>query len=135
MTNANNNSYSLNNGTQRPNIVPGCAINTTGSATSRINEWFNPNCFSQPAPFTFGNAPRELTNVRGGGVNNSDFALFKDTHLTERLKLQFRAEFFNLFNRVQFGEPGQTFGAPGFGIVNYQLNQPRLAQLALRLEF
>jgi len=135
ITNASNNSYSLDNGTQRPNLVPDCVLKTTGSATSRLNNWFNTACFTQPAPFTFGDAPRELTNVRGGGINNSDFALFKDTHLTERWKIQFRAEFFNLFNRVQFGEPGQSFGAPGFGIVNYQLNQPRLVQLALRLEY
>jgi len=135
ITNATNNSYSLNNGTQRPNLVPGCTLNTTGSATSRLNEWFNPNCFSQPAAFTFGDAPRELTNTRGGGINNSDFAVFKDTHLTERFALQFRAEFFNLWNRTQFGEPAQSFGAPGFGTVSYQLNSPRLVQLALRLEF
>ncbi len=135
ITDATNNSYSLNNGTQRPNLVSGCTLNTTGSATSRLNQWFNTGCFTQPAAFTFGSAPRELTNTRGAGMNNSDFALFKDTHLTERMKLQFRAEFFNLFNRVQFGEPGQIFGAPGFGVVNYQLNSPRLVQLALRLEF
>jgi hypothetical protein len=51
------------------------------------------------------------------------------------MRLQFRAEFFNLWNRVQFGEPAQSYGAPGFGVVAYQLNQPRLVQLALRLEF
>jgi hypothetical protein len=135
ITDATNNSYSLNNGTQRPNIVAGCTLNTTGSAPSRLGEWFNPNCFTQPTAFTFGDAPRELTNTRGGGINNSDFALFKNTNLTERMHLQFRAEFFNLWNRVQFGEPGQVFGAPGFGVVNYQLNNPRLVQLALRLEF
>jgi len=135
ITDAINNSYSLNNGTQRPNLVSGCALNTTGSAPSRINNWFNVNCFTQPAAFTFGNAAREYANLRGAGINNSDFALFKDTSLTERMRLQFRAEFFNLWNRVQFAEPAQSFGAPGFGVVNLQLNQPRLVQLALRLEF
>ncbi|MGO8790277.1 MAG: carboxypeptidase regulatory-like domain-containing protein [Terriglobia bacterium] len=135
ITDATNNSYSLNNGTQRPNLVPGCTMNTTGSAPSRINEWFNVNCYTQPAPFTFGNVAREYANMRGAGINNSDFALFKNTALTERVHLQFRAEFFNLWNRVQFGEPGQSFGAPGFGVVSLQLNQPRLVQLVLRLEF
>jgi hypothetical protein len=135
ITNAINNSYSLNNGTQRPNVVPGCTLNTSGSAPSRINNWFNTACFTQPAPFTFGDAAREFANLRGAGINNFDFALFKDTNLTERMRLQFRAEFFNLWNRVQFGEPGQSFGAPGFGVVSSQLNQPRLVQLSLRMEF
>lgn len=51
------------------------------------------------------------------------------------MNLQFRAEFFNLFNRVQFGFPGQTLGNPQFGIVNSQVNEPRLLQLALRLSW
>jgi hypothetical protein len=130
-----NNSYSLYGGLQRPNLVPGCSLNISGSATSRLNEWFNTACFTQPAPFTFGNVPREFANLRGAGINNSDFAVFKDTKLTERMGLQFRAEFFNLWNRVQFAQPAQAFGAPGFGVVNSQNNTPRCVQLALRLQF
>jgi hypothetical protein len=130
-----NNSHATGNGTQRPNIVPGCTIGLHTPAASRPNEWFNTACFTQPAAFTFGSAPRELTNVRGAGINNSDFALFKNTKVTERMGLQFRAEFFNLWNRVQFSEPGQSFGASTFGIISAQKNNPRLVQLALRLDF
>jgi hypothetical protein len=49
--------------------------------------------------------------------------------------LQFRAEVFNIANRVQFGYPGQSFGTAQFGVVSTQLNQPRLIQLALRFRF
>ena len=141
ITNSVNNSNATGNGTQRPNLVPGCTIAYTTPASSRYysgSPWFNTSCFTQPAAFTFGDAPRELTNVRGAGINNSDFALFKDTKLTERFSLQFRAEFFNLWNRVQFSAPGQSCCAPAvanFGIISSQKNNPRLAQLALRLEF
>jgi len=52
------------------------------------------------------------------------------------LKLQFRAEFFNIFNRVQFSPPGQAFGASNFGVASgQQQNLPRLIQFALRLNF
>ncbi len=47
--------------------------------------------------------------------------------------MQFDTEFFNLFNRVQFGDPGNNFGSGNFGVVAGQSNQPRLIQFALRL--
>jgi hypothetical protein len=59
----------------------------------------------------------------------------KTTAITERIGLQFRAEFFNLFNRVQFGFPGQVLGNATFGVVSSQVNQPRLLQLSLRLQW
>jgi hypothetical protein len=135
ITDAVNNSNATGNGTQRPNLVPGCSIAYNTPASSRYTKWFNTSCFTQPAAFTFGSTPRELTNVRGAGINNSDFALFKDTRLTERFMLQFRGEFFNLWNRTQFRAPGQSFGASNFGIISAQKNDPRLVQFGLRLEF
>jgi len=135
ITDSVNNSNATGNGTQRPNLVSGCSIAYNTPAASRYTRWFNTSCFTQPAAFTFGNGPRELTNVRAAGINNADFSLFKDTKLSERFSLQFRAEFFNLWNRVQFSAPGQAFGASNFGIISSQKNFPRLAQLALRLEF
>src|SRR5579872_5281747 len=123
-------------GTFRPN-VSGQDPNSNGSAVSRLNQWFNTSDFSQPAAFTFGNAPRTLPNVRAEGIDNFDFSLFKKTQFgpEARLGLQFRAEVFNLANRVQFGYPGTVFGTPQFGVVSSQLNQPRLIQLALRFTF
>jgi len=49
--------------------------------------------------------------------------------------VQFRAEFYNLFNRVHFALPGRSLGTPQFGVVNAQANEPRLIQMALKLIF
>ena len=76
-----------------------------------------------------------MPDARSHGVNNFDFTLFKNTQITESVGLQFRAEIFNLFNRVRFGHPGTGFGVPQFGVVSGQFNDPRLIQLALRLMF
>jgi hypothetical protein len=128
------------NPTERPNYNPsaaGCALSPalSGSAVSRIGEWFNTACFTQPAPFTFGNVGRTLPNVRAPGVNNLDFSVFKNFRLGERFTLQFHAEAFNIFNRVQFGVPNQTLGSLSFGEITTQANTPRELQFALKLLF
>jgi hypothetical protein len=122
-------------GGSRPNVVGGCNKGIDGSAQSRLNQWFNTSCFTQPAAFTFGNESRTDPNIRGHGVANWDFAVFKKTQLTERFGLEFRTEFFNLFNRVQFGAPGLAQGNPSFGVISSQANNPRLVQFALRLHY
>ena len=130
-----NNLTNSNGGGARPNVNPSCATSMSGTAQSRLGQWFNTSCFSQPAAFTFGTAARNDPNLRGAGINNFDFTLFKNTAITEKVKLQFRAEVFNLTNRVQFGYPGQTLGNADFGVVSSQLNNARLIQMALRLTF
>jgi outer membrane receptor protein involved in Fe transport len=128
------------NGGSRPNFDTSACPNGAalgGSAETRLNMWFNTNCFVQPPAFTFGTVSRTLPNVRTDGLSNFDFAIFKNsTFGTEsRLGLQFRAEFFNLFNTPQFGYPGQTVGTPQFGIVSSQVNNPRLIQFGLKFMF
>jgi hypothetical protein len=59
----------------------------------------------------------------------------KTTTITERVNLQFRAEFFNLFNRVQFGAPGGSLGTAQFGVVTSTRNLPRQVQFGLRVAF
>jgi hypothetical protein len=120
-------------GGSRPNVVAGCNQDVSGSAQERLNRWFNTSCFVQPPAFTFGSEGRVDPKLRAHGMNNMDFALFKNTKMSERVGLQFRAEFFNLFNRVQFNFPGQAVGNPQFGIVGSQANNPRLVQFALRM--
>ena len=127
-------------GGSRPNFNASACPNGAaldGSAESRINKWFNTACYSQPAAYTFGNVSRTLPNVRSDGINNWDFALFKDNTFgaERRFNLQFRAEFFNLFNHPQFDVPGQSYGTAQFGVVSLQFNNPRLVQLALKLTF
>jgi hypothetical protein len=88
-----------------------------------------------PPASTFGNLGRTYTGVRTAGIANYDFSVFKGIELTERFKLQFRTEFFNIFNRVQFGPPGEVKGNAQFGVISSQINSPRLVQFALRLNF
>ncbi len=131
------NTTGLNTGL-RPNVKAGCDEVISGPAQSRINQWFNTSCFSLPAPYTFGNQSRTDSVLRGPGIANYDFAVFKRTAITERLKVEFRAEAFNLFNRVQFGQPNLQYSTAAnstFGVISSQLNQPRLMQMALRVAF
>jgi hypothetical protein len=122
----------------RPNVTVGCQKEISGSAQSRLNQWFNTSCFTVPGAYTFGSESRTDPQIRGHGTNNFNFALFKRTALTERVNLEFRIESFNLFNRVQFGVPNQVASTAAnnpFGQVTTQINDPRLLQFALRLTY
>jgi len=122
----------------RPNVISGCQKSIDGSAQSRLDRWFNTSCFSVPGAFTFGSESRTDPELRGHGVANYNLALFKRTYIKEKYYLEFRAEAFNLFNRVQFGKPDQTLNTAAnttFGRVTTQANDPRLIQLALRFSF
>ena len=122
-------------GTLRPNYVGGCNPFEPGSSQQKRTEWFNTSCFANPTAGTTGNMGRTFTGIRTAGIANYDFSVFKSTTLTERFTLQFRAEIFNLFNRVQFGPPGEVFGNAQFGVVSTQLNLPRLIQFSMRLNY
>jgi hypothetical protein len=91
--------------------------------------------FSQPATFSFGNVARTLALMRGSPAANFDFSILKNTRIKESWNLQFRTEFFNLFNSPQFGPPGTAFGVSTFGVVSSQQNQPRIIQMALKFVF
>ena len=129
-------------GTTRPNVLAGCDKTISGSAQSRLREWFNVSCFSQPGAFAFGSQSRTDPNLRTAGIANYDFSVVKRTQITERVGLDFNVEFFNIFNRVQFSPPGESYNQSTintalnlFGVVTAQQNQPRLVQLAMRLSF
>src|SRR5262249_55833221 len=77
-------------GGSRPNVISDCQKSGNGSAQSRLNQWFNTSCFTQPPAFTFGNESRTDPTLRGHGINNWDFALFKNTSVNERVGLEFR---------------------------------------------
>jgi hypothetical protein len=129
-------------GTLRPNYVGGCQQVTSGSAQQRLSAWFNKSCFTQPDATSFGNLARTDPALRGSGVANWDLSIFKNTPITERVKLEFRAEFFNIFNRVQFANPGNSLNpsllntpSNTFGVVSAQAGYPRLMQATARLNF
>ena len=85
--------------------------------------------------YGFGNEPRVDPEIRADGAKNFDFSFQKSTAIWEHSNLEFRAELFNIFNRVQFAPPGNTVGTGNFGRVTYQVNSPRQIQLSLRLNF
>lgn len=121
-------------GGSRPNVVSDNK-RITGSAQFRINRWFNTGAFVAPPAFTFGNESRVDSTLRGAGVANWDFTLSKAVPITERVSFDFKAEVFNIFNRVQFGDPGTSVGSATFGVVSSQVNNPRQIQFAGRLSF
>jgi hypothetical protein len=150
-------------GTQRPNLVPGVSLTPPGGRT--VAQWFNPAAFEIPAvnsagnASVFGTAPRDLLN--GPGTWQVDMGADKTIPLRERAKIEFRAEFYNVFNHPQLGQPGATCGGNGstsgptacggsFGQISNTINlntaivspitpvgsgTPRELQVALRLEF
>jgi hypothetical protein len=119
----------------RPNVTGNPALDANRSIDEKLAKWFDTSVFTQPAPFTFGNGPRTLPNVRSDGISNFDFSLFKVFPMGEKRFLQLRGEFFNVFNTPEFGLPGRTLAAAGFGTVANQANTPRQAQIGLRLVF
>jgi hypothetical protein len=126
----------------RPSILPGCPKSVATDRRARLNEWFNTGCFAAPADFTFGNEPRVDPTLRSDGVNNFDVAAFKNLPLDRegRASLEFRAEFFNLFNRTQFSAPNTTCCSTNnanFGVVTSTApgTNPRLIQFALKILF
>jgi hypothetical protein len=99
----------------RPNSVPGVSVSRSDQNRTH---WFNTAAFQNPSDFTFGNVPRTQPHVRAPGTQNFDFSIFKTTEITERLKLQLRAEAFNVLNHPNYGLPGTSFSAASNTIVN-----------------
>jgi hypothetical protein len=138
-------SNNFNAGTIRPNVVAGVSKNAPGSRYDRTlpgATWFNTAAFANPGSFAFGNESRVDPTLRADGVKNWDMNLAKNTVLREGISLQFRAEYFNIFNHPQYGAPGNQLGTANFGQLSANtangatnLNQPRIGQLSLRLNF
>jgi hypothetical protein len=127
------------NNYNRPNQVSGC--NPYAADHSKY-QWINASCFAVPPAGELGNAAR--VPVTGPDFVNSDFSLIKQFPLHHEMGLNFRAEFFNIFNHPQYGSPISdiNYGSPAngtvsqyFGEVNSTVNNPRLVQLALKLSF
>jgi carboxypeptidase family protein/TonB-dependent receptor-like protein len=133
----------------RPNVVPGCDKSAGGG---HVANWFNTNCFAAPPTsgafqWGYGSESRTDPTLRTPGIRNFDFAVFKRTSITERVGLEFRTEFFNLFNHPYFAPPGTGFnGTPtgpnnnGFGQITQTVqggvaSPERLIQFALKLVF
>ncbi|HZR57620.1 MAG TPA: TonB-dependent receptor, partial [Terriglobales bacterium] len=125
---ATNNTNSFG-GNQRPNV-----IGDPVPAHQTINNWINPAAFAQPAPFTFGDAPRNFSNLRSPGYTDWDMGIQKLWGFTESKRLQFRLEMFNALNHPNFFAPDQNLGDSAFGHIS-QAYPARDVQAALKFFF
>jgi len=115
----------------RPDQVAGC---NPYAANHSLDLWINPACFVQPPQGQLGNAAR--MPVFGPGFVNTDFSIIKRFALPwEGKGLDFRAEFFNLFNHPQYGMPINDINQSSFGQVISTVNNPRLIQFGLKFIF
>ena len=122
-------SSGVGNEVDEPNYTPG-NLHLTDPRTGL--PYFDTSLFSPEALGQFGTANRRF--FHGPGLNNFDMALVKDLHLTESKSLEFRAEWFNTFNHVQFMSPVGNIDSETFGLVT-AANNPRIGQLALKFFF
>lgn len=102
------------------------------SHASMVAQWFDTSKFVVNAVGTFGTAGRDI--LRGPRYFDTDLSVIKNTKLAERISLQFRAEFFNLFNNVNFTPPNSNRSSAQFGQITSALD-PRILQFALKLVF
>jgi len=157
----------LANGSQRPEVVCSqlksgtsmhdVALNWGANAAAISNglppvaTFFNANCFADPGDQIPGNAPRYFSGLRVDGIHNADLNFYKSFVPKEGMRLEVRAEMFNLFNHPRFGQPNSAVGSgpagsstvtnPFFGIITTDevngtpLQIPRFFQFGLRFEF
>jgi len=121
----------------RANIVKSPALSGGRSETDKLKEWFDTTAFIVPNPGTYGNTGRAF--MRGPGYVDFDASLIKLIPLAfgparDTQHLEFRGEFFNLFNHPNFSNPGGTVGTASFGTI-LSAKDPRIMQLALKVVF
>jgi hypothetical protein len=125
----NTNNTDSQGGGQRPNWT-GISAKV---ANPTVNDWFDTTQFTTAPSYAFGNLARTLGGLRSDGLHNADMTLNKFFPIRDRVRLQFRAESFNLSNTPQFQPPNATQGAPAFATISGVNNQPRVIQFALKL--
>ncbi|MGH9631923.1 MAG: TonB-dependent receptor domain-containing protein, partial [Bryobacteraceae bacterium] len=121
----------------RPTYVPGQEVRTdvgAGDFDPARDLWLNINAFSNGERFQFGDVPRTIPE-RSFPFFDESIGLLKKTQFGETVQLEFRAEFYNVLNRVNFAPPERNINSAAFGRVGSQLGSPRQGQLGLRLSF
>jgi hypothetical protein len=129
--------------TDFPGLVPGCTIATPGGLEKNLNSYFNKTCFTPlpkigPDPFTTGFGNSGVGIVTGPGQINTDLAIIKKFAVrwpVEAANLEFRTEFFNVFNHAQFADPDTNFSSATFGKIQTTAVNPRVMQFALKYSF
>ncbi len=124
----------------RPDLILRAGCSNNPIRAGNVSHYYDPSCFSPSTPGFFGNLGRDT--LIGPGLVNFDLSVIKDTRLTERHTLEFRAEFFNIFNRPNFSVPsGLTiFNAQGLvpanaGVITSTVTDSREIQFALKYIF
>ena len=121
---------------QRPNLVEGVEVMTTGSQVDRaINGWINPAAFTAAPAFTFGTVPRTNPDWRGPGQRETSLAIQKQQRFAGSKTLSFRIDVLNLFNDPLFNGPVTTFGTSTFGTITSVGGFARSMQFQARLGF
>ncbi|MEP7367667.1 MAG: hypothetical protein ABI972_30780 [Acidobacteriota bacterium] len=115
--------------TDRPDVVGEWRLS---SDERSLDRWFNTAAFVPNQAFMFGNAGRNL--LEGPGEVNFDFAIYKGFRLTEGIRLQLRAEAFNVTNTPAFGPPVAQVGASDYGTIN-SADRSRNLQFGLKVLF
>lgn len=113
---------------QRPNLV-----GDPNAAPRTDEEWFNKAAFALPPLYTFGNAGQYITNT--DSIIGIDMAVQKNFSITDRQRIEFRTEFFNLPNVVNFGDPVGAMNRNDFARISSQRTNPRQLQFGLRYRF
>jgi hypothetical protein len=124
------------NNTQLPNTSAYAVRLKDPNLTSgqSIDKWFDTTAFAAAPLYSFGTDSRTEPNLRNPGIFNLDVGFSRYQPITERIRLQFRAEMFNSTNKVNFGAPQGTITAANFGQITTAANG-RVVQLGLRLSF
>jgi hypothetical protein len=116
----------------RADLVGNPFLSTSRPRAELIARWLNTAAFAQNPAGTFGTSGRNI--LPGPGQATVDFGVIKGIPIREAWRLQFRAEFFNLFNRVNLGNPNLNVSSAQFGQIS-SAGAPRVAQLALKIQF
>jgi hypothetical protein len=123
-------------GGQRPHGT-GVTSRTPGSAKQRVDRYFDTAALVNPPRYTFGNVGRTLPDNRGPAIQVWDISILKNVPIHESRRVEFRAEFFNAFNHVNFLPPegaAADFGRPQFGTLT-DTERARVIQFGLKLHF
>ncbi len=114
---------------QRPNVIG----DPYAGGRSTTGLWVTPAAFSIPAAYTFGDLGRNT--LIGPGYFQTDFGGYKNFHITERIGMQFRAEIFNITNRVNFSNPNGDLNSSTFGQISSLAGAPLEAQFGVKISF
>lgn len=128
--------FTVNSGRDRANVGASGRADRIGSGkldNPTLDRWFDTSAFVMPELYTFGNSGRNI--LRGDGLSQWDCSLLKNFAIREGMRLQFRAEFFNLPNHADFSTPNSNLSSSIFGQVTSTRTAPRIGQFALKLIF